>query len=400
MPILNIQVDSIGQSGVLPKIIYILTSDNAVTIENPGYLNAVVEGGISLSQLDIALVSTVSPSAVGFYGIVHSNGNWSLSAGSASAGTWLLGGNNSVSNPQVLGTLTASGLSIVANDIEYLYLDPSSQTLDVNASNFKINSSVVSIPNISSATGADILYYNATSKSVTYGATPSLVGAWVVSGNTGVGNVLGSNDTNSWSMIANGTPFVTITSNGISTYSGGVQFNGSFNVNSPDPIVIETSAGLFINPVTATTFETTNGSITINAQGSGANLYLYAGDNNVYINANYTLESDTENIIQRAVQAIYMQAGGGPITVLSQGSNVVLSAVAGQVTSSCAGFEVASTADITMNGVSIALTTSSTFVITGITSQTGTVAAPTHTPPLGYSYLAINSAGNVIQFAA
>lgn len=86
MAILNVQVNQIGQSGVFPAEIFILTNDTFAEILTPGYLNSIVEKfNIPLSEADVALVTTkTSPSApstqVGWFDVSKSGENWSLTA--------------------------------------------------------------------------------------------------------------------------------------------------------------------------------------------------------------------------------------------------------------------------------------------------------------------------------
>ena len=84
MPILNIQTDQAGLSGVSPHFIYIETNDTFDEVVAPGYLNGIVQKfGIPLSQSEMALVSTkTSPNArstqLNLFSVIETNGNWSL----------------------------------------------------------------------------------------------------------------------------------------------------------------------------------------------------------------------------------------------------------------------------------------------------------------------------------
>ena len=88
MPILNVKVEQIGQSGVFPAIIYILTNDTLAEVTVTGYLNGIVSGNTPLSDADIALVTTKTsdnaPSTqVGWFAVYKSGQNWSLVATTA-----------------------------------------------------------------------------------------------------------------------------------------------------------------------------------------------------------------------------------------------------------------------------------------------------------------------------
>jgi hypothetical protein len=94
MPILNVKVEQIGNSGVFPAIIYILTNDTLAEVSATGYLNGIVSGNTPLSDADIALVTTkTTPNAkttqVGWFAISKSGENWSLTAPTAEGGVIL-----------------------------------------------------------------------------------------------------------------------------------------------------------------------------------------------------------------------------------------------------------------------------------------------------------------------
>lgn len=83
MPILNVQTQTIGTSGIVPRIIYVATNDNYLQVQATGYLNHIVSQGFSLSESDMALVETkASPSSAqadnGWFNVTRSGTNWSL----------------------------------------------------------------------------------------------------------------------------------------------------------------------------------------------------------------------------------------------------------------------------------------------------------------------------------
>jgi hypothetical protein len=94
MPILNFNVNQVGQAGVFPAIIYILTNDTLAEVTATGYLDGIVSGGTPLSEADIACVTTkTSPNAastqVGWFGVIKSGENWSLTATTSAGGVIL-----------------------------------------------------------------------------------------------------------------------------------------------------------------------------------------------------------------------------------------------------------------------------------------------------------------------
>ena len=95
MPILNVQPNIVGQSGVFPAMIFILTNDTLTQITTVGYLNDIVQKfGIPLSEADIALVTTkTAPNAkstdVGWFAVTNTNGNWTLTETTSEGGVIL-----------------------------------------------------------------------------------------------------------------------------------------------------------------------------------------------------------------------------------------------------------------------------------------------------------------------
>jgi hypothetical protein len=90
MAILSVKTDSIGDSGQIPKIIYITTNDSTETVLSPGYIDKLVAQGISFGSIDMALIATkesVSDTQfqLSFYNIARDiNGEFTLSLAEAS----------------------------------------------------------------------------------------------------------------------------------------------------------------------------------------------------------------------------------------------------------------------------------------------------------------------------
>lgn len=83
MPILNVQVNQPGQSGILPGLIFIYTNDTVAEVTTAGYLNKLVAQNLGFNEADMCLVTTkTSPNAastqVGWYEVSKSGDNWSL----------------------------------------------------------------------------------------------------------------------------------------------------------------------------------------------------------------------------------------------------------------------------------------------------------------------------------
>jgi hypothetical protein len=80
MAILNFSIVNIGQSGDIPTLIYFKTNDSVETVTTKGYLNKFVAQGNSLSQYNMALVSTLESDvqSLQLYSVKHVSPNWSL----------------------------------------------------------------------------------------------------------------------------------------------------------------------------------------------------------------------------------------------------------------------------------------------------------------------------------
>lgn len=95
MPILSVDVNAPGMSGVKPKAIFIDTNDTADEVVVSGYLDHIVAQGTPISNSEIALVTTrPSPNSsditTAWYGITFSNGQWSLVAQGGGGGGVIL----------------------------------------------------------------------------------------------------------------------------------------------------------------------------------------------------------------------------------------------------------------------------------------------------------------------
>lgn len=120
MPILNVNVNQVGQAGVFPAIVYILTNDTLAEVTTAGYLNGIVTHfNIQLSESDIALVTTkTTPNAhstqVGWFSVVKSGENWSLTAPTAAGGVTLPTITNHIATyTNTLGTLSEDAATAI-----------------------------------------------------------------------------------------------------------------------------------------------------------------------------------------------------------------------------------------------------------------------------------------------
>lgn len=119
MSILSVNVDTVGQSGVEPKFIYINTNNTVAEVIAAGFLNGIVKEGIPISESNMALVATrATPNAkavqVNLFDITYANGDWSLSANSTPLS--LANGQIFVGNAGGIATgVTMSGDATISN---------------------------------------------------------------------------------------------------------------------------------------------------------------------------------------------------------------------------------------------------------------------------------------------
>ncbi len=94
MPIKNITISSTGLSGVVPRVVYIDTTDTTAQVVAPGYLNLAVQNGTVFTEADMCLVATrPTPNStavtVGWLEVSHTGSNWSLVASNGPGGVVL-----------------------------------------------------------------------------------------------------------------------------------------------------------------------------------------------------------------------------------------------------------------------------------------------------------------------
>lgn len=83
MPILNANVNQVGQAGVLPAIIYLLTNDTLEEVTTTGYLNGLIRQNTPLNEADMALITTktsenATSTQISWLEVSKSGENWSL----------------------------------------------------------------------------------------------------------------------------------------------------------------------------------------------------------------------------------------------------------------------------------------------------------------------------------
>jgi hypothetical protein len=214
-----------------------------------------VTGQITLNSPKLA-ASTSLVSAVTSNVLYYDTGTGAITHGLAPGGgsDWNLTGTNSGAGLK-LGTNAANGWEYVANGNTFCTVSATGTTTWTGATTFNnvftINSGFdITIASAQSVliTGdlrlgstnllatSQILYYNDISNLVTYGPVPS--SGWDLTGtNSGAGLEFGTSTANGWSYVTNNAPFCTVSAAGLSTWSGGASFTGSFNVNSPSAFI-------------------------------------------------------------------------------------------------------------------------------------------------------------------
>jgi hypothetical protein len=172
MAILNFLLNAIGNTGNVPRFVFLNTNDTVATVSTAGYLNHFVSQGNQLFETDMAVVVTrTTPNAftatVDLFNVTFSGGNWSLTTNSTPLA--LANGQIFVGNAGGVATgVTMSGDATVSNT--------GVLTIAANAiTTAKITDANVTTAKIADAnvTTAKILDANVTLAKLDAGITPS-----------------------------------------------------------------------------------------------------------------------------------------------------------------------------------------------------------------------------------
>ncbi len=260
MAILNAYTDPIGQTGVVPHLIYIQTNDTLAAVATAGYLDHLVSQGILVSDMEMAVVSTkTSPnaraSATNLYSISFSGGHCQLTlvGGSPGGNAWLLGG-NAVSGTQTLSS--TDNVILQSNTGTISLLAPNAgQFAYITAANVSIAGSAA----VNITGGALTLnmsgsaFVGATGPLSFQGSSVAIVPASVA--NVVTANVLYYNT--STGVVTRGAPGAIDTSLNY-TWTGTNQFNGPFGVNASSGDVTISSAAQNVNILATTAAKAVN----------------------------------------------------------------------------------------------------------------------------------------------
>lgn len=373
-------MDSIGQSGVKPGLIYIDTDDTLAEVTTAGYLNgAESKWGVNFSEWQMALVTTkTSPSAtatqVAWLEISYSGGNWSLvPTGSPGSVTLPTAANYIAHFTNATGNLSSAAANVinpgniqagVSGTAGTLASYPSTASRGAlllaavaNTGNTNVTVSnaahgqatVVSIPDGGQATTEFILADNAGTQSITSGnlsvAAGSLAASTTVTAGTGVVATTGGVRADAGNVTAT-TGNVTagsdanagiVTSFPSTTASGTLQLAAVDNAGGDFDTVISNAASVgqdqvvsipdsgqatteFIIADSAGTQNITSGNLAVDAgniSASAGNLNAGSDGNAGFVNSYPTTASS--GFLQ--LQAID-NAGGDFNTVLSNAASV------------------------------------------------------------------------------
>ena len=132
MSIKSIKVDSVGQAGVKPEIIYIDTDNTFAEVTAAGYLNGIAEKfGVGISEDMMALVTTrTTPNAasaqVAWLEVSKSSGNWSLDG---SSHVIKYAGKESDGGGSATIAITVTG--VLATDVVFAQVEASTNAVSV-----------------------------------------------------------------------------------------------------------------------------------------------------------------------------------------------------------------------------------------------------------------------------
>lgn len=268
MPILNIQPNQMGQSGVFPAMVFILTNDTLVQVTAPGYLNGVVQKfGIPLSEADIALVTTkTSPNSrstqVGWFAVTQTNGNWGLTSTTSGGGV-------------VLPT-TANHIATYTNTLGQLFQDPATAFT---------NGAISSVGYIQSTTGSITSGSNGNAGAFTvYPSTLNKGSLTILAGNaaanypiTIVTDTIGQTTTYTIGDIGQNSGGIVVATSNIRMKSGSVTIPSGLTNNLITDAFCTSSSNVIGNfssqasPATVLTIVPGNGSFTVTCSAAPGN---------------------------------------------------------------------------------------------------------------------------------
>lgn len=185
-----------------------LESDTSISMQSPLFaLNSYIYKIKNLTVQNASgtyksIIYQSDPLAADAFEIYYGDG------GGTGGAAWELIGNSSVVSGK-LGTLDASAWTAIYDNTSYLTFDSSGLT---------VNSAGLFLSSIPSAIAGNVLYYDSTSKVVSYGAGGGGGGGWLTVGNSSLsGGILGTLDNQDWTVQRNGDVLATYQS-GLSTF--------------------------------------------------------------------------------------------------------------------------------------------------------------------------------------
>ncbi len=495
MTILSVNINEAGQAGVSPRLIRLETNNTMGEVQVAGYLDPIVKEGITLTEYDLAFVSTkVSPSSkeitVGIYNVSFSGGKWSLVLYPhflpPPFGVWLLGG-NSEAGPQVLSADDDVTLQSNTGDINLLAPNPGgfanieaddvhitgNTNVIVDGSTFDFHSSGVTsivadtdltlqgaqvfIPGLTSATTANVVYYDTVTGKLTYDpaggggfdptanydlSTTPISGSWVHTGKFNVASqnhdIVLSNSTiippfppdnlgdffiyaqkrlsigseTGNTEISSDTGEVNITAftdasltcalpGGVLTLTGD-QVGCNFGVST----LFQGGAGSTFGVTcdSSLSLSTADGPVNISASGAGG-IFTISGSQNSSI-------SSLNNLTAQAGDFLALEAVSNDVTIDAQNGSIIETALGITLSTNIpggTGIDLIAAVDLGLTAFtgSIFLSAATDIELNAVGSTRfilGTVAsvaaAPTISLPVGYSYVVAEDAtGNVFRMS-
>lgn len=282
MAILNFQVGSIGETGVVPKLLYLNTDSTIEEVTTTGYLNNIVAQGNAISNTDMALAITrATPDTrtpvCYFYQVSFSDGNWSLvpiSSGSgfnpasdyAPTGSWDFTGPFTVeagSGDVVLQSDTGDIALLAPNSGSTANITGDTVIVQGNTA-INLESATIQLPDLAELTASDVIYYDSGTGLLTYGAVPGFdtAGTYVLTGGWLFTASFSINTSSDINMASSGQYF--LQTSGLITLS----------TNSGAAIHITSGQQTVLTSVNATSITATGGNLVLSAPSGGTSLQL------------------------------------------------------------------------------------------------------------------------------
>ena len=327
MPILSSKIDSMGQAGSVPKIIYLATNDTLAEVTVTGYLNGFVQQNNLVSESDIALITTktspyVDSTQVSWLEVARSGRNWSLVSIAAPSTVATIAG--------TANRITVTGTTNAVIDISASYVGQASITTLGTITTGVWNGTPPDVAHGGTGASSFTPYAIVTGGTTATGALQNVVGVGTL------GQVLtsaGAGALPTWTTIAGGGDMVLAavqTNTGAKTFNSGTLIyagssSGTITVNAP----AAAGSNTIVWPAASGTVALTSGipSLPISLANGGTSASLAASNGGIF----YSTATAGAILAGTATAGQVLRSGSSAAPSWSTATYPATAAVAGKV---------------------------------------------------------------------